>query len=468
MHRASHGVAVALAAARNWHHSANMLAVLGLQLQWSRSRIVYASQLQSLSLEQRNCCLYCGLSCFCHTRFVLLPHLYRPLASALNAQLGNITQILTLSGPNVQMGLNGVLQQLQGVAASLINGTSGALGLPPIPGLPPLPALPALPGLPGLPGIRPNSTLANFALPFEIRPNITLPPLPQLPSLPPLPPLPGLAGIRPNGSLANLTLPIGIRPNHTLPHGIRPNHTLSHEHKPHGHMTSSSKPHSGKQKEKSKDTKGQGRHLLQSSNDVPLPLLEVAFTIPELGSLSGDNGTSFDPVAFRQAVVNGVEAAVNSFANDFVGSVLGLRGVSQMDGVNTVMQSLSTTVNGAVAQLRESAAGLPKGPVFEFLTTGDKEALQPLKQLQQTLVAAFDGSAENSTAIDAAELAALFNRASSTLQALGGPVQQVGRTANSGDVVKRFAQQFTTVADAAGKMLDGMKSNLRSWSSQVA
>lgn len=292
-------------------------------------------------------------------------HLCRPLATILNAQLGNITK--SLKGPNVQGAVNNALHQLQGVAGALVNGTSGALGLPPLPALPPLPGH--------------------------------------------------------NGS--------------------------SKPSKPSNHSSSS-----------------KGRHLLQGASEVPATVLDLAFTVPNLANLT-NNDSSFDAAAFRQAVVSGVQDAVNSFANDFVGSVLGLPGVSQLDGVNSVMQSLSSTVNDAVKELRDSASALPKGPVFEFLTTSNREALQPLQKLQQTLVTAMNGAAANGTAVDPAELAQLFKSAGSTLQALGGSVQQMGRTANSGSVIQQLTQQFTTVADAAGKMLEGMKSNMQGLSSQA-
>ncbi|WIA10944.1 hypothetical protein OEZ85_011107 [Tetradesmus obliquus] len=213
-----------------------------------------------------------------------------------------------------------------------------------------------------------------------------------------------------------------------------------------------------------------------------LPDFAALFTVNNLQDLVNGDGSAFKPEEFLKQVGSELLKALDKFAQELTGALLGAPGVSTSDGANQVLKGLSDSVRGAVGELEKTIASLPKGPVFDFLmkqgvgaTTPQGRsaapALDALQQLQQQLVSALDGAGAAANATSAEQLGELMRSASSALQSLAGG--QLGQQLSaqlqngasnvlgqSGQLVNQLANSLVPVSEAAGQMLQSFRENL--------
>lgn len=213
-----------------------------------------------------------------------------------------------------------------------------------------------------------------------------------------------------------------------------------------------------------------------------LPDFAALFTVNNLQDLVNGDGSAFKPEEFLKQVGSELLKALDKFAQELTGALLGAPGVSTSDGANQVLKGLSDSVRGAVGELEKTIASLPKGPVFDFLmqqgvgaTTPQGRsaapALDALQQLQQQLVSVLDGAGAAANATSAEQLGELMRSASSALQSLAGG--QLGQQLSaqlqngasnvlgqSGQLVNQLANSLVPVSEAAGQMLQSFRENL--------
>jgi hypothetical protein len=212
----------------------------------------------------------------------------------------------------------------------------------------------------------------------------------------------------------------------------------------------------------------------------PLPDFSALFNITNLQGLLNGDGSAFNPLAFLQQVANELTKALDRFAQELTGTVLGAPGVSNSDGAQQVLQGLGNSVRSAVDELEKSIASLPRGPVFDSLmqqgvgatTPGGRSSssLDSLQQLQQQLVSALDGAVNGLNVTSPEQLGQLMRDASSALQSLAGGQlgQQLSQQSTnsgvlgqqSGQLVNQLARSLTPVSEAAGQMLQSFRENL--------
>ncbi|KAF6252774.1 hypothetical protein COO60DRAFT_501050 [Scenedesmus sp. NREL 46B-D3] len=211
----------------------------------------------------------------------------------------------------------------------------------------------------------------------------------------------------------------------------------------------------------------------------PLPNFSSLFSVGNLQGLQNGDGSAFNPAAFLQQVGSELQKALDRFAQQFTGTLLGAPGVSGSDGAQQVLQGLGNTIQTAVSAIERSIASLPRGPVFEFLMgqgvgvtfENSDAAMRTLQRLQQQLVSTLDGAGDGLNVTSPEELAQLVRSAGSALQSLAGGDGQFGQLlsgqamnsgvlAQSGQLVSQLARTLTPVSEAAGQMLQGFRENL--------